>query len=89
MGIIRDGQQDERIRELEGDANSTVDSLATFADALAKERKRNDVQSERIKALTTLCEKLVDRLTASGAVPATEIALELAELRRASAPRKL
>lgn len=89
MGIIRDGRQDERIDELEAENNDAIDSFATVANALHKERKRNDVQSARIKALTALCEKLVDRLTANGTVPAVDIALELAELRKASAPVKV
>ena len=82
-------RQNQRLQDLENEAQAGVDSFKTLADRLDVERKRNDVQAARIKALTALCEKLVERLTASGAVPAADLARELADVRKASEPVKL
>jgi hypothetical protein len=87
-----DGFQNGRIGKLQQDVNGLADEgvedFRRLMEKIEVERQRNDRQSARIKALTALCEKLVDLLTASGAVPATEIALALAELRNVSPKAK-
>ena len=89
MTIEDEHRQNRHLERLEADAEADVNSFRTVYERLDKERLRNDIQASRIKALTTLCERLVERLAASGAVPAVELAPELAELRKVSAPVKL
>src|SRR5829696_3352973 len=83
---MNDFQQNAAINDLRIEAEGSLDSFKTIADRLERERNRNNVQAARIKALTVLCENLVDRLTVSGAVKADELANELAGLREASEP---
>jgi hypothetical protein len=85
MGTFRDGAQDQEISTLREDA---VDDFRRLTELVDVERKRNDLQFARIKALSALCEKLIERLIASGTVQAHELANELSELREVSKPVK-
>jgi hypothetical protein len=65
--------QNERVGALEGFAEASVGSIKTLTDRL-------QLTEARLQALSGLCEKLVDRLTARGALQKSDVGSELAEL---------
>jgi len=89
MSGIRDWQQDERLKGVEGELDAQVDDARRVYERIELERKRNDVQTARIKALAVavegLCLKLLEKRVLDGA----DVAKELAELRAAMAPVKV
>jgi hypothetical protein len=89
MAGWNDFQQNSRLNQLESEADSSVDSFRTLADKLEREKKRNDTQSARIKALNatveTLCTKLLERRVLTG----DDLAADLAALREAMKPVKV
>ncbi len=88
-GFFTDYRQDEAIHSLANEMEASVDAFATLSNGLERERRRNDLQTERIKALATAVEALYTGLISRGLVPAEEVAAPLAELRAAMAPRSL
>jgi hypothetical protein len=88
MGL-RDWDQDNKLASLEAEANSTVDSLGTLSNQIHTEKKRNDVQTARIKALAEVLEATLSSLGASGALPKAQADALLTVLRQAMAPVKL
>lgn len=63
--------------------------MGTLAHQVHVERKRNDVQTARIKALAEVLEATLQTLKASGAMPEAQAGALLGVLRQAMAPVKL
>ncbi len=63
--------------------------MGTLAQQIFTERKRNDVQTARIKALAEVLETLLQTLKASGSLPEAQASALLGVLRQAMAPVKL
>lgn len=89
MSFLKDFSQDNRLAELESEANSSVDSIGTLSQAVYVEKKRNDVQTARIKALAEVVEATLRSLSASGAMPKPQADALLSVLSQAMAPVKL
>lgn len=85
---VRDWQQDEQLAELEKDANDTVEAFGTLAQQVHAEKKRNDVQSARIRALAEVIETMLQMLKTNGALPEAQASALLGVLRDAMAPVK-
>ena len=89
----RDIQQDGRLRDLENQveraADESVEDFKTLIDKVRREEKRNDVQSQRIKALSAVVEQLAMQLLAKGVLRGDDLAGVLEELKKANAPVKL
>jgi hypothetical protein len=88
-GLISRAIQQNQINELTDEANSTVESLGTLGQQVQTERKRNDVQTARIKALSTVVEGLLLALRENGAIPEAKTDELLQVLRTAMTPVKL
>ncbi|HZI13007.1 MAG TPA: hypothetical protein VE153_21675 [Myxococcus sp.] len=65
------------------------DFTARLGEQLERERKRNDIQARRIKALVGVVEKLSHHLIAAQVVSPEGLQAELAELEEASRPVQL
>ncbi len=89
MSALKDWSQDSKIAALEAEANSSVDSIGTLSNSIHVEKKRNDVQTARIKVLAEVVEATLVSLGASGAMPKPQADALLSVLRKAMEPVKL
>ena len=89
MSALRDWSQDNKIAELEQEANASVESFGGLANQIHLEKRRNDVQTARIKALAEVLEATLVNLGASGAFPKAQADALLSVLRKAMEPVKL
>lgn len=87
--IRKDWSQDGKIAALENEANASVDSMGTLSNQIFVEKKRNDVQTARIKVLSEVIEATVSSLGASGAMPKAQADALLSVLKKAMEPVKL
>ena len=89
MSALKDWSQDGKIAALEAEANSSVDSIGTLSNQIHTEKKRNDVQTTRIKVLAEVVEATVSSLGASGAIPRAQADALLSVLTKVMEPVKL
>lgn len=89
MSTLRDWSQDSKIAALEAEADASVDSMGTLSNAIHVEKKRNDVQTARIKVLAEVVEATLVSLGTSGAMPKAQADALLSVLRKAMEPVKL
>jgi len=86
---LKDWSQDRQLASLEQEANSTVDAMGSMSQQIFTERKRNDVQTARIKALAEVVEAMLMNLGQTNALPQQQAEALLQVLRTAMAPVKL
>lgn len=86
---LKDWSQDRQLASLEQEANSTVDAMGSMSQQIFTERKRNDVQTARIKALAEVLEAMLMNLGQTNALPQAQVDALLQVLRTAMAPVKL
>lgn len=87
MAWLRDLQQDIGIGELEKRADKSFETELSLIDRIERERRRNNLQTERIKALSGALEGLVASLVSAGALrPDDPVGNELLALREAMKP---
>ncbi len=84
---------DFNVHELQADVDWLRQQLmerdARLGEQLERERKRNDIQARRIKALVAVVEKLTHHLVTAHGVAPEGLQAELAELEEACRPVQL
>jgi len=89
MGLFDDLEHQQLENSVNALADDSVNDFRVLVEKIQREQRRNDVQSQRIKALTALCEKLVVALLEKQVLGAEQISSELVALKQASAPKKV
>jgi len=89
MSLFDDLEHQQLENSVNALADDSVNDFRVLVEKIQREQRRNDVQSQRIKALTALCEKLVVALLEKQVLGAEQISSELVALKQASAPKKV